>query len=180
MFLLAMVDRASVIFHTTSARLSTFDSSLPKLRCLDFAKAGFYQTSFAADCFSISCFSCGIPEQSSENHNLDSNNNDLLMLPGMSTDFLDCLHRNSSDCTKNRMFAENIMKKRFHESDDQMITYQININGKVGPSAENFINDTGRSIFLDNCELHKEHFQELTNRLQTYENWPSHYLALVV
>jgi hypothetical protein len=37
------------------------------------------------------------------------------------------------------MFAENIMKKRFHESDDQMITYQININGKVGPSAENFM-----------------------------------------
>lgn len=75
------------------------------------------------------------------------------------------------------MFAENIMKKRFHESDDQVITYQININGRVGPSAENFINDTGRSIFLDNCELHKEHFQELTNRLQTYENWPSHLIT---
>ena len=53
-------DEDRFLFANCATRFSTFDRDLPKLTCLEFARAGFYQMVNEKENLSIVCYSYGI------------------------------------------------------------------------------------------------------------------------
>ena len=53
-------DEDGFLFANCATRFSTFDKDLPKLACLEFARAGFYQMVNEKENLSVVCYCCGI------------------------------------------------------------------------------------------------------------------------
>ena len=52
--------RSASEFSCCCTRLSTFDSDLPMLKCLEFARAGFYQVFNEKETLCVICYHCGV------------------------------------------------------------------------------------------------------------------------